>query len=94
MVRINVQSLLGDKAVIQKDEAGNEINPTVTVKVTVDGDNQYEEERRKDETSLVVKVHGKHTLTIKVWIGDQMYGMQQLTLTDENPIISFPMKAQ
>ena len=94
MVRINVQSLLGDKAVIQKDEAGNEINPTVTVKVTVDGDNQYEEERRKDETSLVVKVHGKHTVTIKVWIGDQMYGMQQLTLTDENPIISFPMKAQ
>lgn len=89
MVRINVQSLLGDKAVIQKDEAGNEINPTVKVKVTVDGDNQYEEERRKDETSLVVEVHGKHTVTIKVWIGDQMYGMKQLTLTDEDPVVSF-----
>ena len=89
MVRINVQSLLGDKAVIQKDEAGNEINPTVKVKVTVDGDNQYEEEKRKDETSLVVEVHGKHTVTVKVWIGDQMYGMKQLTLTDENPVISF-----
>lgn len=89
MVKINVQSLLGDKAVIQKDEAGNEINPTVTVKVTVDGDNQYEEEKRKDETSLVVEVHGKHTVTVKVWIGDQMYGMQQLTLTDEDPVISF-----
>lgn len=89
MVRINVQSLLGDKSVIQKDEAGNEINPTVKVKVTVDGDNQYEEEKRKDETSLVVEVHGKHTVTVKVWIGDQMYGMQQLTLTDEDPVISF-----
>ena len=89
MVRINVQSLLGDKAVIKKDEAGNEINPTVKVKVTVDGDNQYEEEKRKDETSLVVDVHGKHTVTVKVWIGDQMYGMKQLTLTDENPVISF-----
>ena len=89
MVRINVQSLLGDKAVIKKDEAGNEINPTVKVKVTVDGDNQYEEERRKDETSLVVEVHGKHTVTIKVWIGDQMYGMKQLTLTDEDPVVSF-----
>ena len=89
MVRINVQSLLGDKAVIKKDEAGNEINPTVKVKVTVDGDNQYEEEKRKDETSLVVEVHGKHTVTVKVWIGDQMYGMQQLTLTDEDPVISF-----
>ena len=89
MVRINVQSLLGDKAVIKKDEAGNEINPTVTVKVTVDGDNQYEEEKRKDETSLVVEVHGKHTVTVKVWIGDQMYGMKQLTLTDEDPVISF-----
>ena len=72
-----------------KDEAGNEINPTVKVKVTVDGDNQYEEERRKDETSLVVEVHGKHTVTIKVWIGDQMYGMKQLTLTDEDPVVSF-----
>ena len=89
IVKINVQSLLGDKAVIQKDESGNEINPTVKVKVTVDGDNQYEEEKRKDETSLVVEVHGKHTVTVKVWIGDQMYGMQQLTLTDENPVISF-----
>lgn len=89
MVRINVQSLLGDKAVIKKDEAGNEINPTVKVKVTVDGDNQYEEEKRKDETSLVVEVHGKHTVTVKVWIGDQMYGMKQLTLTDEDPVISF-----
>ena len=89
MVKINVQSLLGDKAVIQRDEAGIEINPTVKVKVTVDGDNQYEEEKRKDETSLVVEVHGKHTVTVKVWIGDQMYGMQQLTLTDENPVISF-----
>ena len=91
MVRINVQSLLGDKAVIKKDEAGNEINPTVKVKVTVDGDNQYEEEKRKDETSLVVEVHGKHTVTIKVWIGDQMYGMKQLTLTDENPVVSFEL---
>ena len=89
MVKINIQSLLGDKAIIQKDELGNEINPTVKVKVTVDGDNQYEEEKRKDETSLVVEVHGKHTVTVKVWIGDQMYGMQQLTLTDENPVISF-----
>lgn len=89
IVKINVQSLLGEKAVIQKDESGNEINPTVKVKVTVDGDNQYEEEKRKDETSLVVEVHGKHTVTVKVWIGDQMYGMKQLTLTDENPVISF-----
>ena len=89
IVKINVQSLLGDKAVIKRDETGNEINPTVKVKVTVDGDNQYEEEKRKDETSLVVEVHGKHTVTIKVWIGDQMYGMKQLTLTDEDPVISF-----
>ena len=74
---------------LKKDESGNEINPTVKVKVTVDGDNQYEEEKRKDETSLVVEVHGKHTVTVKVWIGDQMYGMKQLTLTDENPVISF-----
>lgn len=89
IVKINVQSLLGDKAVIKRDETGNEINPTVKVKVTVDGDNQYEEEKRKDETSLVVEVHGKHTVTVKVWIGDQMYGMKQLTLTDEDPVISF-----
>ena len=89
IVKINVQSLLGDKAVIKRDETGNEINPTVKVKVTVDGDNQYEEEKRKDETSLVVEVHGKHTVTVKVWIGDQMYGMNQLTLTDEDPVISF-----
>lgn len=89
IVKINVQSLLGDKAVIKRDETGNEINPTVKVKVTVDGDNQYEEEKRKDETSLVVEVHGKHTVTVKVWIGVQMYGMKQLTLTDEDPVISF-----
>ena len=89
IVKINVQSLLGDKAVIKRDETGNEINPIVKVKVTVDGDNQYEEEKRKDETSLVVEVHGKHTVTVKVWIGDQMYGMKQLTLTDEDPVISF-----
>lgn len=87
IVIINVQSLLGDKAVIKRDETGNEINPTVKVKVTVDGDNQYEEEKRKDETSLVVEVHGKHTVTVKVWIGDQMYGMKQLTLTDEDPVL-------
>ena len=89
IVKINVQSLLGDKAVIKRDETGNEINPTVKVKVTDDGDNQYKEEKRKDETSLVVEVHGKHTVTVKVWIGDQMYGMKQLTLTDEDPVISF-----
>ena len=85
IIKLNLQSLLGSKATIDVDEAGNEINPTVNVKITVNDENIHSTTHRKDEADITVDVYGKGTVTVKVWIDDTMETMKQFNLSVENP---------
>ena len=74
---MNLQSLLAERATIEIDEEGNEIDPTVDLKITVNDENVHSTAHRKDETDITVDVYGKGTVTVKVWIGETMETMKQ-----------------
>ena len=87
-IKLNLKSLLGADSVIEKDENGNEINPTVNLRIEVDGDNIYREEnQRKDTTEIVRTVSGKGTVTVKVFADEVKYAEKQFDLSVDNPTL-------
>ena len=87
-INLNLKSLLGSKGVIEVDENGNEINPTVGVKITVNDEVVYSSTHRKDETNITAEVSGKGTVTIKVLVDEVRLDMKQFDLTVENPVLT------
>lgn len=93
-VNINLKSILAKKGkdVIEKDEEGNEINPTVRVeiKVTSEGseDTVYSEEHRRDTTNINLTVSGKGTITVKVFIDGVREAQETLNLNSSKPILN------
>ena len=87
-IKLNLKSLLGADSVIEKDENSNEINPTVNLRIEVDGDNIYREEnQRKDTTEIVRTVSGKGTVTVKVFADEVKYAEKQFDLSVDNPTL-------
>ena len=70
------------------DENGQEINPTVNVKITVNDEPIYNDTNRKDETNIEAEVSGKGTVTVKVWINDIKKTTKQFNLSTENPVLT------
>lgn len=93
-VNVNLKSILAKegKDVIEKDELGNEINPTVKVeiKVTSEGKEEtvYSQEHRKDTTSINKQVIGKGTITVKVFSDGIKLVEKQLDLNSTNPVLN------
>lgn len=85
-VNINLKSL--KNYTIEKDEAGNEINPTVVVEITVDGETVYREEHRKDTTRISKEITGKGTVTVKVFVDDVKEAEKTLDLNSSKPILN------
>ena len=87
-IKVNLKSLLGADSVIEKDEQGNEINPTVSFYITVDEETVYKEEKqRKDETQITQAITGKGTVTVKVFVDGVRKAMQQFDLSKNNAIL-------
>lgn len=85
-LNINLKSLTG--GVIEKDEEGNEINPTVQLKITVNGEIIYDYAVRKDKEDFTTKVSGKGTVTIKIFIDGVKKGSDRtLNLNSDNPVL-------
>ena len=86
-VNINLKSLTG--GVIEVDEDGTEIDPTVQLEVRVNDETVYKETKRKDEENITVPVSGKGTITIKVFINGVKNGTDKtLNLNSENPVLN------
>ena len=86
-LNINLKSLTGGQ--IDKDEAGNEINPSVKLKVTVNEDTVVDEYVRKDNENYSITVSGKGTVTIKVFIDGVKKGSDRtLNLNSSNPVLT------
>ncbi len=89
-VNINLKSLTG--GVIEVDEEGTEINPTVKVevKVTSEGseDTVYSETHRKDTTRVTVPVSGKGTITVKVFIDGVRKAQKTLNLNGSSTVLN------
>ena len=86
-VNINLKSLTG--GVIDVDETGTEINPTVELEVRVNDEVVYKETQRKDATNITVPVSGKGTISIKVFIDGVKKGTDRtLNLNSENPVLN------
>ncbi len=88
IVKLNLKSLLGGDAEIKKDKDGNEIEPTVNVKITVNDETVYSDTNRKDETNIAAEISGKGTVTVKVWINDIKKTTKQFDLSVDNPVLS------
>ena len=90
LVNINLKSLINEP--IEVDEDGNEINPTAQIKVTVTSggveETVFSEEERKDNTNLKVKVSGKGTITVKVFVDDVRKAQEILDLNESNPTLN------
>ncbi len=85
-LNINLKSLTG--GVIEKDDEGNEINPTVKLKITVNGEIIYDYDVRKDKEDFSTKVSGKGTVTIKIFIDGVKKGADKtLNLNSEKPVL-------
>lgn len=85
-LNINLKSLTG--GVIEKDDEGNEINPTVKLKITVNGEIIYDYDVRKDKEDFTTKVSGKGTVTIKIFIDGVKKGADRtLNLNSEKPVL-------
>ena len=85
-LNINLKSLTGGQ--IDKDEDGNELNPTVQLKITVNGETIYDYAVRKDKEDFTTKVSGKGTVTIKIFIDGIKKGSDRtLNLNAENPVL-------
>ena len=89
-VNINLKSLTG--GVIDVDDEGTEINPTVKVevKVTSEGseDTVYSETHRKDTTRVTVPVSGKGTITVKVFIDGVRKAQNTLNLNGSSTVLN------
>ena len=85
-ININLKSLIKEE--IKVDEAGNEIDPTVNVQVTADGDNVYQESVRKDTTNINITVSGKGTIEVKVFINDIRKVTKQFNLNVDKPVLN------
>lgn len=86
-VNINLKSLTG--GVIEKDpETGEEINPNVEVRITVNDETVYKQTHRKDTTKITKTITGKGTVTIKVFIDDVNESTKTLNLNASNPILN------
>lgn len=88
VVKLNLKSFLGSESEIKLDENGQEINPTVNVKITVNDEPIYNDTNRKDETNIEAEVSGKGTVTVKVWINDIKKTTKQFNLSTENPVLT------
>ena len=88
-ININLKSLLRDKAAIEVDENGEEINPTVDLRIEVNGDTVYREQnQRKDTTDVTVTASGKGTVIVKIFVdGVRIIPEKQFDLTVENPVL-------
>ena len=86
-LNINLKSLTGGQ--IDKDEDGNEINPSVKLKVTVNEDTVVDEYVRKDNENYSLTVSGKGTVTIKVFIDGVKKGSDRtLNLNSDKPVLT------
>ena len=85
-LNINLKSLTGGQ--IDKDEDGNELNPTVQLRISVNDENIYDEAVRKDKTDLSIKVTGKGTVEIKIFIDDLKKTTTQFNLNSSNPVLT------
>ena len=88
VVKLNLKSFLGSESEIKLDENGQEINPNVNVKITVNDEPIYNDTNRKDETNIEAEVSGKGTVTVKVWINDIKKTTKQFNLSTENPVLT------
>ena len=88
VVKLNLKSFLGSESEIKLDENGQEINPNVNVKITVNDEPIYNDTNRKDETNIEAEVSGKGTVTVKVWINDIKKTTKQFNLSVENPVLT------
>ena len=89
-IKLNLKSILGDKSAIEKDpETGEEINPTVDLRIEVNGDTVYREKnQRKDSTEIIATASGKGTVTVKIFVDDvKITSDRQFDLTTENPVL-------
>ena len=87
-IEVNLTSLLGDKATIEKDETGAEIDPTVFLRIEVNGEDVYkEEEQRKDSGTITREIEDRGTVTVKVFIDEVKYAEKQFTLSGDNPTL-------
>ena len=85
-VKINLKSLTG--GVIDLDEEGNEINPSIELKITVNDETIYDESVRKDKEDFSTTVSGKGTVEVKVFIDGVRKKTEQLNLNSENPVLT------
>lgn len=88
-IKLNLKSILGDKATIEKDPTtGEEINPTTNLRIEVDGDTIYKDTPRKDATAITATAQGKGTVTVKVFVDDVKVKEMQFDLNQENPVLT------
>ena len=85
-VNIDLRSLTG--GVIETDEEGNEINPTVEVRIEVNDEAVYNGEQRKDNENFTRTISGKGTVTVKVFIDGVREAQEQLNLNSDNPVLN------
>ncbi len=86
-IKLNLKSVLGSKATIDVDEEGNEINPTVELRIEVNGDTVYRDKQRKDATNVTANASGKGTVTVKIFADDVKISEKQFDLTVTNPVL-------
>lgn len=73
---------------LKKDENGNEIDPTVKVKITVNDETVYSDSNRKDETEIISEISGKGTVTVKVWVNEIKKITKQFDLSVDDPVLT------
>ncbi len=87
-IKLNLKSLLGADSTIDKDpETDTEINPTVNLRIEVDGDTVYRDLARKDATEITATASGKGTVTVKIFVDEIKKKEVQFDLSVENPTL-------
>ncbi len=86
-VNVNLKSILN----YSKPTSTNEevTVPKVQVKVTVNGDIVYNEEKAKDTTKITTEIQGKGTVEVKVYVDDVLKGTKNLDLNSSSPVVTF-----
>lgn len=77
-VNVNLKSLL--KYTPTKDEEGKEVVEKGKVKIVVDNDTIYEEEKPKITTNISQTFSAKGTVTIKVYVDDILKGTKEINM--------------
>lgn len=85
-VNIDLRSLTG--GVIEKDEDGNEIKPTVKLRIEVNDETVYNGDQRKDSENFTRTISGKGTVTVKVFVDGVKEAEKQLNLNTNNPVLN------